>query len=95
MKKIFFLTKKIGDVILIQTQYPNKTGRGIMACCGELMCVAHVALIDLGWIYVQTQEVLQGLTAPVPMRDGLPGNIVALHLSILSKYSTNACWLDH
>lgn len=36
-----------------------------MQCCGELMCVAHVAVIDLGWIYDDTQDVLQGLAGPV------------------------------
>lgn len=28
------------------------------------MCVAHVALIDLGWIYDETQKGLQELTGP-------------------------------
>lgn len=52
------------DVILIRPYSPNKT-RARHSFCGELMCAAHVALIDLGWIYEQTQEVLQGVTGPV------------------------------
>ncbi len=56
------------------------------------MYVARVALIDLEWIYDETQEGLQEMTGPFTMGNR-PACTVALHSSILLKYSSDPLML--